>query len=366
MSPRDADAAAAGQGARPGETRGPRILMTPDYRRDNPYQQLLADALEAEGARVAFPRGYRRGLPLRRMLEQDGQRPDVLHLHWLGPYLKGRGTIAKALYAVKLLLDVALVRRAGVRLVWTVHNLVGHEQTHPRLELWLRRRLARRADALIVHSPRAAAMVSESYRIAQSRLTVIPHGHYRDVYGPPLPMAEARARLGLPREGRVFLFFGMIRPYKGVLPLVAAWAGAPELHAQGVLVIAGEARDADYRAEVIAAAEGVPNLRLMLGRVPDAEVAALFSAADVVVLLFERALTSGTLVLAQSYGRVIVTTSPLDGTRKTRSVAPDGAAAGLADEMQMVARCASESPPASVPGWPTVARLHATVFGPRP
>lgn len=305
MTLREAPARPREAAAEPGRA-GLRVLMTPDYRRDNPYQELLARALEELDVRVSFPRGYRRALPLRRMLRQDGALPDVLHLHWLAPYLKGRTAAAKSVHAAKLLLDLVLVRRAGVRLVWTVHNLVGHEQTHPGIELWCRRRLARLADAIIVHDDVARDLVIGRYGAPAGKISVIAHGHYRDVYGPPVPRAEARARLGLPQEGRVFLFFGMIRAYKGLETLVAAWAAAPELHERHVLVIAGEVRDAAYWQSVKRIAETAPNIRLFLGRVPDHQVASLHSAADVVVLPFERMLTSGSLVLAQSFHKTVV------------------------------------------------------------
>ncbi len=66
------------------------MLMMPDYRPDNPYQELLAHGLKAEGCRVAFPRGYRRVLPLCRAV-RDEKGVDILHLHWTSPYLKGCG-----------------------------------------------------------------------------------------------------------------------------------------------------------------------------------------------------------------------------------------------------------------------------------
>lgn len=282
---------------------GPNILMTPDYRRDNPYQSLLAKALKNCGARVSFPRGYRRVLPLRRMLGQDGPYPEILHLHWLAPYLKGRSAAMKMIYAAKLILDVLLVRRAGVRLVWTVHNFVDHEQTHPGIELWCRRRLAQLTDAIVVHSDRAKEHVGESYNALAGKIAVMPHGHYRNVYGPSIASAEARKSLDLPQEGCVFLFFGMIRPYKGVLKLLSSWAETPELRGRHTLVVAGEALDPGYRDKVRAAAETVPGVRLRLGRVPDDRVAIFLSAADALVVPSKNVLTSGSAILAESYGK---------------------------------------------------------------
>jgi hypothetical protein len=102
--------------------------MAPDFRADNPYQRLLADALGSLGVSTEFPRGYRRGLPLTR---GAGSWPEILHLHWLTAYLRARSGVWRAGYAAKLLLDLQLLRLRGVRLVWTVHNLVEHEERRP-------------------------------------------------------------------------------------------------------------------------------------------------------------------------------------------------------------------------------------------
>ncbi|MBK0399758.1 glycosyltransferase [Limibaculum sp. M0105] len=298
--------------------------MTPDYRADNPYQNLLVEALVKLGASVQFPSGYRRVFPLRRMLPRLGPLPDVLHLHWLEPYLKGKYAATKAIYAAKLLLDLLLVRSAGVKVVWTVHNLVGHEQTHPKIEIWTRKRLARLADVIIVHSERARHLVADKYRFSEEGIHVIPHGHYRDAYGPRIPMKEARQELGLLAEGHVFLFFGMVRPYKGVMALLSAWDGSPELQ-RNTLMIAGRPLDALHEEEIRKAAEGLPGVHLWLKRVPDDQVPTFFSAADTVVLPFERSLTSGSLVLAQTYGCAVVTTLSEDGTHEPEWGATGGA-----------------------------------------
>lgn len=342
-----------------------RVLMTPDYRRDNPYQALLGEALERLGVSVSFPRGYRRVLPLLRMLRQDGSAPDVLHLHWLAYYLKGRGAATKAAYAAKLVLDAALVRCAGVRLVWTVHDLFGHEEKYPRIELWCRRRLARLADAIIVHSARAKALAAETYGASAEKIYVIPHGHFRDVYGPPIPAAEARAKLGLPEQGRIFLFFGMLRPYKGVLKLLAAWAETTELSGRHTLVIAGQALCADYRQAVVNAAARARNVRLFPERVPDGRVSTFLSAADVVVLPYERSLTSGALVLAHSYARPVVTPLSEDGTYEPgdgTTVAGMGPACELSRLLLDAADRPVEDRCKALVGWRSVASQHASVF----
>lgn len=278
----------------------PQILMLPDYRRDNPYQTLLARALERQGYRVCFPAGYRRILPLFRAVRSD-RATRVLHLHWTSPYLKGRSRIGYFLYVVKFLIDVLLVRLAGVRVVWTLHNLVPHETRFPRLDLWCRRILCRLSDAVIVHGTSGEVQARTVLKCPANRIAIIPHGHYRDVYARPIACHKARQSLGLPAGARVFLFFGMIRPYKGLEQLLRVWRTLG-FH-DACLVIAGRCLDPQFGREIADLARNTFQVRLVPQFIPDAEIPKYFSAADVVVLPFVQVQTSGSLLLAMSYGK---------------------------------------------------------------
>lgn len=288
------------------------VVQFPDYRRDNPYQQLLANALRARGIATVFPEGYRRILPFSRtLLATPGA--DVLHLHWLTPYLKGSSYPAKLIYSAKLWFDCQLVKVRGARLIWTVHNLVSHDTRIPKLEIWLSRHLARLADHLIVHSEGARSEVVRAFRVPEAKVSVIPHGSFTGVYGPPVLRSEARARLGLDQDRPVFLFFGMIKPYKGVENLLQVWKQAPHIHRRACLVIAGDARDPELAAAIQHSADQAPNVHLHMRFVPDKEVPVFFGAADFVILPFTRSLTSGTAILARGYRRPVLA-SAVEGT----------------------------------------------------
>jgi beta-1,4-mannosyltransferase len=118
------------------------VLMMPDCRNANPYQDLLSAGVAEQGAVICFPQGDQRGLPLLRAVMAQPHL-DILHLHWILPYLKGRSRWQKALYAIKLFIDIFLVQRLGIRVVWTVHNQISHDTPFPHLEQWIRRCLAR-------------------------------------------------------------------------------------------------------------------------------------------------------------------------------------------------------------------------------
>ena len=283
------------------------LLMMPDYRRDNPYQSLLADALGKQSVQTRFPQGYRRGLPLRRAVGDQPEAVHILHLHWLSPYLKGRNAFKYAVYAVKLFADLALVRLCGVRVVWTIHNAMPHEAKYPAIERWLRRRVAHLADANIVHSAAALREVESELAVDSNKAVIIPHGHYRDVYGPAIDRAAALRQLDISPEGRIALYFGTLRPYKGLETLLTVWRDVAATVRPSKLVIAGSPFSDEYGRQITELAKACgDSVLLRLEKIPDREVPAFFSAADVVVLPFRKILTSGSMLLAMSYDKPVI------------------------------------------------------------
>lgn len=282
-----------------------RILMMPDYRADNPYQQLLADALADQGVEVVFSKGYRRGLPFTRASCEA--QVDVLHLHWLGVYFKGRTLARKVAYALKVVLDLFLLRVSGCRLVWTVHNAVAHDTRYPKLEMWLRRRIADLADELIVHNEKTREKLAELYHIPTSCVSVVEHGHYRDVYPTTISKNDARHALGLgDNKERVFLHLGMLRPYKGVEDLLDAWSAHSHTHPDDHLIIAGKPLNDGYGDTLKNIARPLKNVSFQIGFVEEENIPLYYGAADIVVLPYRRVLTSGSAMLALTFGVPVI------------------------------------------------------------
>jgi beta-1,4-mannosyltransferase len=273
------------------------VLMLPDYRANNPYQELLVRGLAQEGVAVEFPEGYRRILPITRAVMDCRHKPDVIHLHWLSRYARGVSLLTAFLYRAQVLLDLSLARMLGPRLVWTIHNLKPHESRWPRLDRWLRRGVIRLTDRAIVHSHGAQAEFCREYSCQPEKIAIIPHGHYRDFYGALVEKGRAREILSLPQDCRLFLFFGMIRPYKGVERLLVLWKTAPH---DAMLLVAGKPKNEAMREQVSTLGQQ-PDVRLILRRIGNKEIPLLFSAADVAVFPFRDILTSGSVALAMSY-----------------------------------------------------------------
>ncbi len=283
-----------------------RVLMVPDWRRDNPYQQLLADALKSEGADVVFPSGYHRVLPLWRSVRSARPPVQVLHLHWHEAYIRSLSLLGQCFYGLKLLLDVLMVRASGCMVVWTLHNEVPHDTQRPGFFRTLQRALSMLVDAVIVHSQTALDVLRPQLGPRASDAVVIRHAHYRDVYGPLVPKHEARRVLDLPLRERILLYFGLIYPYKGVEDLIRAWRELGVHRRSAQLLIVGSPESASYGERITSQASDLPNLILRLQFVPAEQVNLYLSAADCMVLPFRKILTSGSLTLASSYSVPVV------------------------------------------------------------
>lgn len=296
------------------------VLMMPDYRVDNPYQTLLAQSLESNGVQVHFPLGYRRVFPIFRAVKTSPQPFDVLHLHWLSPYTKGDQWLVKFVYSVKFLIDVLITRWIGVRVVWTVHNRISHDSKFPGLDLWTRRILAQLVDRIILHNHSTLEAIAQDYRFDIAKATVIPHGHYRSIYKPAIDERSARSQLGLLPTGRLYLHQGQLRPYKGIEQLLKIWGENQDTFYGDTLLIAGKPLDAVYEQKLRQLVSDIHMVRLYAEFVEGEKIHLFFSAATVVVLPFEKILTSGSLVVAMSYGKPIIAPK-LGGIPETLEIA---------------------------------------------
>ncbi len=280
------------------------VLMLPDYGGSNPYQELLTRSLVERGITVQRARATGRR-PLASAVSEHGL-PDVVHLHWQHRFFvpTGGGPFRAVLQTLLFFRDLNRLRRSGVRFVWTVHNVVNHERRYERWERFACRRLARKVDEMTVHCRAARRTVAEAYGVDARDITVIEHPHYREWYPEGIDRIEARERLRLPKSGRIFLHFGLIRPYKGIEDLLDAFSRLDEEDVH--LVIVGRAASPRLAGLISRHCQEDPRVRCELEYADDQRLVTYLSAADAVVLPYERLLTSGSAVLAASLGRAVV------------------------------------------------------------
>ncbi len=271
------------------------------YPRDpNPYQRLLYSEMERLGARVSYLGRLTPSNTLNLLLlpaETVARRAAgarLVHLHWVfGFSLPGgrRFTAVRRLAQGWFGLWLRVTKLAGLRMVWTAHNVLPHSQVFAD-DAAARRSLVRHCDLVVAHSPAALAGLRE-LGAAPGASLVIRHGPMGGPASCRVPGSGDR-----PRE---FLFFGRVSGYKGVEELLAAFHDLPP-GTPARLTVAGECDDPGLRVRLRAA----NNVRLRLERVPEREVAGLMAGADVVVLPFRQITTSGSAELALSHARPLI------------------------------------------------------------
>ncbi|MFQ6612202.1 MAG: glycosyltransferase [Fidelibacterota bacterium] len=137
---------------------------------------------------------------------------------------------------------------------------------------------------------------------------LIPHPLF-ELFGQPLPKKDARKSLGL-KEKRIILYFGFIRPYKGVDILIQATKILKDKLDDFRVLVIGECYEnaSDYQKLVMdASVEDVLNMNMDF--VPNQKVAQYFSAADLVVLPYKSATQSGVVPIAFHFNKPVVVTN---------------------------------------------------------
>lgn len=166
--------------------------------------------------------------------------------------------------------------------------------------------IRRNASRFIVHSEHDRELIASQYRIHPSRIAVIPHGLY-DQY-PILSKDECKSKLGV-RGKFVLLFFGLLRPYKGVSHLIQAFEKLPpSILEETVLIIAGEAWEDQESLDKIKNSPVSDRIILENRYISDDDIPVFFSAADLLVLPYTRASQSGVAHIGVAYGLPILAT----------------------------------------------------------
>jgi glycosyltransferase involved in cell wall biosynthesis len=154
-------------------------------------------------------------------------------------------------------------------------------------------------DAVIAHSEHGAERLRAEVGVDPGRVRVIHHGAFdyltRLEDEKPLP-----PELGDP-QGPVLLFFGLLRPYKGLDTLLEAYAGIEGAE----LWIVGRPR-MEVEPLRAAAARARGPVRFVTRFVEDAEIPSILRRADVLVLPYSDAEQSGVLYAGLAFGKPMV------------------------------------------------------------
>lgn len=219
-------------------------------------------------------------------------RPDIIVVrYWLpfmGPCL---GTVLRRVRKNK-----------HTRIIAITDNIIPHEKRPG--DSWFTRYFLKPCHAFVTMSEK---VLQDLRRFEPAKPAVkVLHPLY-DNFGEKVSKEAARRHLGLPEEGKVLLFFGFIRKYKGLDMLLEAVALLRDSSFR--LLIAGEFYEAPepYHQQISRLGIG-DKLILRTDFIGDSEVKYYFCAADVVVQPYRSATQSGVSPLAYHFSKPMIVT----------------------------------------------------------
>jgi len=222
----------------------------------------------------------------------------ILHIQWCGNH-------AETIWFIKLL------RRMGIRTVYTAHDILPHggasaSEREALVELY------GSVDHLVVFSAETRRQLLAGFDVRPERVSVIPIGG-NEAFG-ALSQDAARRELRIDPDRGVILFFGTIKPYKGIEYLIEAFERVRERAPRATLLVAGggspsNPEEADYYASILSKLEARSGVVRALEYIPVSRMGLYFSAADLVVLPYTKTYHSGVVMSAYAAARPVIVTN---------------------------------------------------------
>jgi glycosyltransferase involved in cell wall biosynthesis len=191
--------------------------------------------------------------------------------------------------------------------VLTVHDVKPHYERFVSRASFIKRSL-QIPRRLIVHYEDGKRQLADHWGICSEHIDVILHG-IMSVQNPPDQM-DARKKLNLPQDRQIILFFGGIRPNKGLDVLLKALKIVKARKQRVLLVIAGGLLgrfNFDSYTDMIRKTGLSEHVHTFIDFIPEEDVDYFFAASDLVVLPYLKfEAQSGVLLRAYAHKKPVV------------------------------------------------------------
>jgi glycosyltransferase involved in cell wall biosynthesis len=196
--------------------------------------------------------------------------------------------------------------KSSARILYICHNVVEHETSRGKREL--SKFVLSIGDCFIVHCQQDYENLKKMF--PNARIVVNCHPTYKVFNQNSISKKEARKKLGIADEfKKILLFFGIVRPYKGLAYLIEAMPRIVNEMPDTFLLVVGEFWENKDRYLQRINEIGIEDNVKVIGRyIPNEDVGIFFSAADVVVLPYVSGTGSGIVQLAFGFHKPVIAT----------------------------------------------------------
>lgn len=275
------------------------VLLIPPV--SNPFFQMLADALTQSGCNI-FTDTNEFWNPTRHY--------NVLHIQF--PEFLARNSSEPSISMqykpeLKFSEQLNIFRDSGTKIIWTAHNLKGHEQKHTGTNNSVYSEIVKLSHGIIIQTPIGKNILISSYPFAKQKpIITIPHGNYIDVYPDSITRRRARKQLRI-KEGEIVLFyFGLQRKYKDMYLVFKAFKESHKVNNNIRLLLVGQPFTYRRKLFFLYAKLFYRNITVIPTYIPDNEIQIYFKAADIAIFAYKNVFMSGSIILAESFGLPII------------------------------------------------------------
>lgn len=191
------------------------------------------------------------------------------------------------------------------KVIYSCHNVFPHERFP--LDRLLTKMVLKGGDGFIVHSEKDAADLRSIKKQAQYVKTVLPSFSLFNTG--EMSREKARKLLGIKAEDKVLLFFGLVRPYKGLQYLLKAFGKIKDMADLRLLIAGSFSGDKQEYLDILSEEKIQDKVMIYDAYIPDTEVEKYFQASDLVVLPYVSATQSAVVQTAFDFEKPVIVTN---------------------------------------------------------
>ncbi|MDO1446945.1 glycosyltransferase family 4 protein [Rhodocytophaga aerolata] len=281
-----------------------KILVLPDAGPQNPFQYQMIDLLKKNGYQVIKA-------PRRRFFATlsafDKYQPDIVYFDWIQSFILGKTLVLTLVKCVCFFLELQYISRIKKKpILHTLHNM----HNHAKRWLWIERQIytyfLKKCYRIRVYSQTTKDKVVNIFKVNPDKIHIIEDVPFHLYYPNTVTREESRKFLNIPAQQYVYLFQGMIKPYKGIDDLLSAFK---QMYSKDdMLIIAGPTDNPEYVSQLQTMAKDLSaHIRFVNEFIPIQHIQYYFNAANVVVLPFKNIEHSSSIDLAMSFAKPIIT-----------------------------------------------------------
>lgn len=179
-----------------------------------------------------------------------------------------------------LLRMLRFYKNKGGKIVWTMHNLKSHVEGANDQTIFIHN-LLDFCNLVMVHNSESSSILQRKYNYPNDRIFNVPIGNYcRLMDNFPLKKAIVETK-------PVFLYFGTISKYKGILNLIECFDDL-YIKNNSILYVCGSVSDLELKKEIVTKSKSNKSINLVLERVSDSDLMKYFNISSFAIFPFDK------------------------------------------------------------------------------